>query len=121
MSGASDLRIASWFGLLGAALLFVQGIVDLLLGVISLAVKHPGPAFGVFDQGVILVVVGIIVAFFAAVGRLRGEGRSVVAGVVLIVLALVGWIALGFGSGILALLGSVLIVVSGVVYLLAGR
>ncbi len=121
MSAATDHRVASLFGLLGAALLIVQGILDLASGVVYLAVGHGGRAFGSLDESLILIVVGFIVAFFAAVGRTRGEERSIGTGVVLVVLALVGWLILGFGGNVLGLLGTILILISGVVYLLAGR
>jgi hypothetical protein len=121
MSATSDHRIASLLGLLGAVLLIVQGILDLLSGVVYLAVGHGARAYGSLDQAVIFVVAGLLVGFFAAIGRMRGEERSLVAGVILIVLALVGWLALGFGSGLLGILAAVLVLIAGVVYLLAGR
>ncbi len=121
MSTTSDHRVASLFGLLGAVLLIVQGILDLLSGVVYLAVGHGVRAYGSFDQAVIFVIVGLIVGFFAAAGRIRRDERTIVTGVILIVLALVGWLALGFGSGVLGILAAVLILISGVVYLLAGR
>jgi hypothetical protein len=121
MNAPRDRRIASLFGFLGAALLIVEGLLDLLSGVVYFAVGHGGRAFGVFDQGLIFVVVGLIVGFFAAIGRREGDERSVVTGAVLLVVALVGWIALGFGSGVLALLGTVCLLIAGVVFLLAGH
>ncbi len=121
MSAATDHRVASLFGLLAAALLVVQGILDLVSGVVYLAVGHGGRAFGSLDESLILIVVGLIVAFFAVTGRSRANERSLGTGVVLVVLALVGWLILGFGGTVLGLLGTVLILVSGVVFLVAGR
>ncbi|MGP8074684.1 MAG: hypothetical protein ACLQD9_09070 [Thermoplasmata archaeon] len=121
MSASSDRRIASLFGFLGTALLLVAGILDLLSGVFYFAVGHGGRAFGSFDQGLIFVVVGLIVGFFVATARMEGSDRTVVVGVVLLVLAILGWLALGFGSGVLALLATICILVSGVVFLVAGR
>jgi hypothetical protein len=121
MSDGGDRRIAAIFGVLGAALLVLEGFIDLLRGVVYLAIGRGFGAFGPFDQAVILVVMGLVVGLFALLGRYRSEGRSLVAGVVLIVIAIVGWLGLGFGSGILGLLGTVFVLVSGVVYLVADR
>jgi hypothetical protein len=121
MSGSSDRRIASLFGFLGTALLLVAGLLDLLSGVFYFAVGHGGRAFGAFDQGLIFVVVGLIVGFFVATARIERGDRTVVVGVVLVVLAILGWLALGFGSGVLALLATVCILISGIVFLVAGR
>jgi hypothetical protein len=41
--------------------------------------------------------------------------------VVLLVLVVVGWLELGLGSGLFALLGAVLALVGGVVFLASGR
>lgn len=121
MSDGGDRKIAVVFGLLGAVLLVLEGLIDLVRGVVYLAIGRALQAFGPFDQAVILVVVGLVVGLFAALGGRRTEGQGLVSGVVLIVLAVVGWLGLGFGSGVLALLGTVFVLVSGVVFLVVGR
>jgi len=121
MDEPSDRRLAALLGLIGAALLALDGLFDLVRGVIYLAIGRGFHAFGPFDQAIIFFVVGLVAAGFAFLGGFRGPGRPVTAGVVLIVIAVVGWLALGFASGILALLGGLLILLGGVVFLLSGR
>ncbi len=121
MSAQSDRRIGSIFGYLGAALLGIGGIVRLVAGIVDLAGGRSARAFGAFEEALLLIAVALIVGFFAALGSSRATERSLGAGVVLIVLALVGWAILGFGSGVLGLLGIVMVLVAGIVFVVAGR
>lgn len=122
MSGASDRNLAALFGILAAVFLGIEAIFDLVTGVVYLAFgRSGGRALGAFDEGVIFLVLALIVAVFAFVGRARHTDRSVAAGVVLIALAAVGWFALGLGSGLLAILSAVFMLISGIVFLVAGR
>lgn len=115
-----DRTIAALCGLLGAVLIALEGLIDLARSVIYLAVGRGWHAFQPFDQGVIFLVLGLIVAVFSILGLHRREQRTTVAGVVLIVVAALGWLALGLGSGLLAIVGTVLVVVGGVVFLVSG-
>lgn len=121
MDGSNDRRIATLFGLLGAALILLEGFLDLVRGVVYLAVGRGGRAYLPFDQALIFLVVGLIVVLFSVLGGLRGEGRSLVAGAVLVVVVVVGWLAFGLTSGLLAILGGLLVLVAGVVFLVSGR
>jgi len=121
MAGSSDRYIGAVFGILGAVLLFVEAILDLVRGVVYLAFGHGVRAFGPFDQAIVLLVIGAIVAVFSMLGGSRREDRGVLAGAVLVVLALVGWLLLGFGTGVLALLASILVLIAGIVFLVSSR
>jgi hypothetical protein len=121
MDDPRDRRVAGLLGLLAAVLIGLDGLLDLARGLFSLAVGRVGPAYFPFDQGVILVAVALLVAAFSVMGGLRRDGRSTVAGVVLLVVVVVGWLALGLGSGLLSLLGALLGLVAGVVFLVSGR
>jgi hypothetical protein len=118
---AGDRKVGAVFGLLGAVLLALDGLLDLARGVLYLALGRGGHAFAPVDQGLILLVVGLIVGFFSVLGGLRPQARATVAGAVLVVIAIVGWLALGLGSDLFAILGTVLVLVAGVVFLVAGR
>lgn len=121
MGDPSDRRIAALCGLLGAALIALDGLLDLVRSVFYVVVGRGVHALLPLDQALIFFVVGLIVAVFSVLGGFRREGRATVAGAVLIVLAVVGWLALGFGSGVLAILGTLLVLVAGVVFLVSGR
>jgi len=121
VTGSGDRRVGALCGLLGAALIAVDGLLDLARGVYYLAAGHGWHSFYPFDQALILLVVALIIAVFSGLGGLRREGPGVVAGAVLIVLVVAGWLVLGFGSGVLAILGSILTLVGGVVFLVSGR
>ncbi len=123
MSASSDRRIALALGVLGALLVALEGILELLRAVVY-ALRNglnTGPKFAdPFGHGVLLLVLALLAGFFAVLGRSSQE-RSLVPGVVLIVLALIDWVLFGLASGLLAAAGTILILVSGVVYLVAGR
>lgn len=121
MTEAGDRRIGGIFGLLGAVLLAAEAILDLARGVFDLAVGHGGITSFPFSEALILLVLALIVGFFSVLGGMRPENHAVVAGVVLLVLAIVGWLVLGLGGGVLAILGAVLMVVAGIVFLASGR
>ena len=121
MSEVEDRRIAALCGLLGAALIGLEGLLDLARTLLALAFDRGRSALLPFDQGVVLVVLSLVIAIFSVLGGLRREGRPVAAGAVLLVLVVVGWLELGLGSGLFALLGAVLALVGGVVFLASGR
>ncbi len=109
------------FGLVGAAFLVIEGLIDLSSGVIFLAFGHGLRAVGALDQAIVFIVVAFVVGFFAILGRERGQDRGLAVGLILIVLAVVGWLVLGFGSGVLAILASVFVLVGGILFVVAGR
>ncbi len=121
MSAEGDRRLGVLFGLLGTALIVVDGLVDIIGGAVFLALGRGLRAAGAFDQGLLYLVFGLLVGFFVVLGRSRGEDRSLAAGLVLVVLVIVGWLVLGTASGLLAVLGSVLVLIAGILYLVAGR
>lgn len=121
LTEAGDRRVAALLGLLGGVLIGLDGLLDLARGVFYLVVGHSGHALYPFDQGVVEIVVALLVVLFSLIGGIRRESRPIVAGAVLVVLVAVGWFALGLGSGLLAILGAVLALVAGVVFLVSGR
>ncbi len=121
MPDAGDRRIAFLFGILGAVFFGVEAIVDLLAGIVSFAFRHVPHGVGSLEQAVLLLVMALIVGFFASIGALRGSDRSLAVGVVLVVLSVVGWAVLGFGGALLSLIGSIFALISGIVFLVASR
>jgi len=121
MAGDQNRRIAFLFGAVAAILLIAEGVVDFVGGFVLLAFGSGNHALGAWARSVIDVVVGVIVGAFALVGRTGASDRAVTAGVILVVLAIVGWLALGLGNGILALLGALFCLIAGILYLLSAR
>jgi len=121
MSEHGDRRIAAVLGLLGGLLIGLDGLFDLAQGVIYLGTGHGMHALVPVDQGVVDLFVALLIVLFSWLGGMRSDDRPIMAGAVLLVLAVVGWFALGLGSGLLALLGVVLMLVAAVVFLASSR
>lgn len=121
MSEHGDRRIAALLGLLGGGLIGLDGLVDLAQGVVYLGSGRGAHALFPVDQGVVDLFVALLLVLFSWLGGMREDGRAVMAGAVLLVLAVVGWFALGLGSGLLAILGLVLVLVAAVVFLASSR
>ncbi|HUJ78082.1 MAG TPA: hypothetical protein VLX64_03640 [Thermoplasmata archaeon] len=121
MSTDGDRKLGAAFGLIGAGLLVLEALLDLVRGVVYLTVGHGAKAFGPFDEALILIVVGIVVAVFSAIGGVRRQDRALVSGAVLVVIALAGWLLLGLTSGVIALLGTIFVLIAGVVFLASSR
>jgi len=59
------------------------------------------------------------VGLFSVYGRSRTADRSLAAGVILVVIALLGWLALGLTAGLAGLLGTLLVLIGGILFLVA--
>ena len=118
---SEDRRVAFLFGALGAVLLVLDGAIQFVGGFVFLAFGLGSHAIGAWERSVLFVVVGFIVGFFAFLGHSGPRDRAFASGVILVVLAIVGWLGLGFGGGILELLASVFALISGILYLLSSR
>lgn len=121
MSVQGDRRLGFYFGLLAAVLLALAAILRFVLGVVVLATGHGIAAIGPFGSSLIFVVAALLIGFFSFVGRRPDADRSLAAGVVLIVIAVLGWLVLGFSGSVLAILAGVLAIVGGILFLLGGR
>jgi len=121
MSADGDRRLALVFGVVGAVLLVLDALLRFLFGVVLLVSGHTHAGAGSVGGAVIFLVVGLLIGFFALLGRARSQDRSLAAGIILIVLALVGWLALGFGGSLLAILAVVFTLIAGILFLVAGR
>jgi hypothetical protein len=121
LSAHGDRWLAVAFGLIGAVLLIVDAVIRFFVGIIFLAIGREFQGLGSVGASVIFLVVGLVIGFFAILGRARPGGRSMAVGAVLVVLALVGFLFLGFSSGVLAILAGVFTLISGILFLVASR
>ena len=121
MSVRGDRRLGFYFGVLGAVLLVLDALLRFARGVVFLATGFPHAATGSLAASILFVVVGLLIGFFAFVGRHPDPDRSLAAGVILVVIAILGWLVLGFGSSLLAILAGILTIIAGILFLLGGR
>lgn len=121
MSAEENRRVAGVFGLLGGGLLVLDGVVDGIGAAAYFLIGRSDRSIGAFDHAFVLVVVGLLLGFFALFGRSRDRERGLAAGSILVVFAIVGYFVLGFGSSVLSVIGSLLALVGGILFLVSSR
>jgi hypothetical protein len=116
MTDLTESRLGWGFAVLGAALIAVGAIIALVTAVADLVGRHGGAAAGQGATALVLFVVGALAFFFAYLGHRSWSDRPVVTGILLIVIAVVGWAALGLGANVVALIGGLFVFLAGVLY-----
>lgn len=117
MTDWTESRLGWGFGLLGAALIVVGGLVALVGAVADIIGRHLGAAAALGTSTIVLFVVGALAFFFAYLGHRAWSDRPLVSGILLIVIAVVGWAALGLGANVVALIGGLFVFLAGVLFL----
>ena len=118
MAELTEQKLGYWFGVLGGGLLLVGALVSFLVGIVDLAA---GRAFGAIDAWsatVLLGIVGGLSMLFARLAYRSWNNRPLSGGILLIVVAVVGWAALGLGANVLALVGALFVFLAGVLFLI---
>jgi hypothetical protein len=118
MSDLTERRLGWGFGLLGSVLIGVGGLLALIAGVADLIRGHNGGALGWGTTAIVLFVLAALAYFFVYLGHRTWSDRPLVSGVLLIVIAAVGWAALGLGANVLALVGALFVFLAGVLYMI---
>lgn len=118
MTDLTERRLGWGFGIAGAILLFAGALVAFIMAGADLALSHATAAATSATSAVFLLVVGGLALFFAHLGNGSWSDRPLVSGVLLIVIAAMGLAVLGLGTNLLALIGAVFVILSGVLYLL---
>ncbi|MCI4334983.1 MAG: hypothetical protein L3K04_05090 [Thermoplasmata archaeon] len=113
----SETRLGYGFGLLGGSLLLLGGLVSLVVGFVDLVVGHPFGAISSAGLAVVLFVVGALAIFFAWLAHHDWSDRPTAGGVLLVVLAVIGWAFLGLGANVVALIGALFVFLGGVLFL----
>jgi len=121
LASDQNRRIAFLFGALAAVLFVVSGVIDFVGGFVFLALGSGGPAIAAWGRSLVDVVVGLIVGGFAVLGRTGPSDRALAPGVVLVVIAIVGWFGLGLANGVLAILAVLFCLIAGLIFLLSAR
>jgi hypothetical protein len=117
LSGGSGRGLALGLGMLGAILIVLEGLIDAIRGVLFVVVGRTGFAFGAWSQSLVFVLLGIVLFVIVLYGRAARPDGTRAAGIVLVILPLLGFFLFGFLNGILVLLGAVLVLVAGILYL----
>jgi hypothetical protein len=114
----TERTLGHLFGLVGGLLILIGGLVALAFGIADLVVSHAFAAAGALSEAIVLFVVGALVLLFAHLGEHGWKDRTFAAGLMLVILAVIGWAVLGLGSNVVALIGGVLTLLGGVLYLI---
>jgi hypothetical protein len=114
----TERKLGYGFGLLGGALFLLGALVSIAVGTLDLVIRHPFGALGAMSEAVVLLVVGGLALLFAYLGHRAWSDRPLVSGVLLVLLAGIGWAALGFGDNVIALVGALFVFLAGVLFLI---
>jgi hypothetical protein len=117
MASFTERKLGYGFGLLGAFLIAVGGIVALILGAANLVTGHVLGGASMLSEAVVLFVIGALAAFFAYLGSHGWSDHPITSGVILVVVALLGWALLGLGANVVALVGGIFVFLAGLLYL----
>ena len=117
MTNLTERRLAYGFGLLGGALIALGGLVALVLSVFDLALGRFVGSLSAGSDAVVLFVVAGLALVFAYLAHRAWKDRPIVSGVLLVVIAAIGWGVLGLGSSVLALVGAIFVFLAGILYL----
>lgn len=118
MTELTERTVAYGLGLLGGLLFVVGAIVAIVTGTVDLVVGRAMSAIGSGSQAVLLFVLGGLALFFAWVGQHGWKSRSFTSGLLLVLVAVIGWVVVGLGSNIIALVGAILVFLAGVLQLI---
>jgi hypothetical protein len=118
MENTTERSLAHVFSLVGGLLIMVGGVVALVFGLANLALGHLTGAAAAVSESVVLFVVGGLVVLFGHMGERVWKDRPLTSGVLLVVLAVVGWAVLGLGANVVALIGGIFALLAGILYLI---
>lgn len=117
MVSPTEKGIGYGFGLLGGLLIALGAVVAFAVGTANAIIGHPMAAVSMLSESIVLLVVGALAVFFAYLGAHAWRDRPITSGVMLVVIALLGWGLLGLGSNVIALVGAILVFLAGILYL----
>lgn len=118
MENLTERWLGHLLGLIGGALLTVGAVIAAAFGVADLILGHAASAMGASGETVVWVVLGGLVLLFAYLGEHDWKDKPVVSGVLLVLLALISWGVMALGVNALALVGGILAMVAGALYLI---
>jgi hypothetical protein len=118
MTDVTERRLGWGFGLLGAALIAVGAVVMGIAGIADAVEGRSADALAAGSFALVLLVAAALAGLFAHLGYRAWSDRPLVSGILLVVVAVVGWAALGLGANVFALVGALFVFLAGVLYVL---
>lgn len=118
MENFTERALGNLFGLIGGAAILVGGAIAAAFGAADLLLGHPFAAMAALSEAIVLGVVGALVLLFAHLGEHEWREKPVASGVLLVLLAAITWAVLGLGVSALAIVGGILALLSGALYLI---
>ncbi|HEV2231630.1 MAG TPA: hypothetical protein VGS18_05545 [Thermoplasmata archaeon] len=119
MTNLTERRLGWGFGLLGGLLIVLGALVSLVVSAADLVVGRFPFAIDAGVDATVLFVVGLLALFFAYLARGPWSDRPISGGVLLAVVAFLGWVFVGVGGNVLALIGLVFVFLSGILFLVS--
>jgi hypothetical protein len=114
----NERSVAHLFGVVGGVLIGVGGVIAAVFGVADGILGRPlGVEVAAFSEAVVLFVVGGLVLLFTHFAGSDWKEQPLTSGILLVVLAAIGWAVLGLGSNLLALVGGLFALLAGILYL----
>jgi hypothetical protein len=118
MENTTERTMGHLFGLVGGLLIALGGLVAVAFGFADLVLGRLFSGAGALGEAVVLFVVGGLVLLFAHFGEHAWKERPMATGMMLVVLAVIGWAVLGLGGNVVALVGGIFALLAGVLYLI---
>ena len=116
MTEMTERNFGWGFGMVGGILFAIGAIVALVVGTVALAVGHPASAYGNVATALVLFVLAGVTLLFASLARKSWSGHPLTPPIVLAAVGVIGWLTVGL-SDVIALVGSVLVVLAGLLLL----
>jgi hypothetical protein len=118
MSDLTERKLGWGFGLLGGVLIMVGAVVSAVVGTFDLATGRFAGALIAGSAAVLLFAVGALALFFSYLAHRTWSDKPIIAGILLVVIAAIGWGVTGLGGSVFALLGALFVFLAGLLFLL---
>jgi hypothetical protein len=118
MSDLTERKLGWGFGLLGGLLIVVAAIVSVMVGTVDLATGRTMGALDAGSEAILLFVVGALGLFFSYLAYRSWSDHPITSGILLVVIAVIGWGVLGLGGNVIALVGALFVFLAGLLFLL---
>jgi hypothetical protein len=118
MSDLTERKLGWGFGLLGGVLIMAGAVVSAGVGTFDLATGRFAGALIAGSAAILLFAVGALALFFSYLAHRSWNDKPLIAGILLVVIAAIGWGVTGFGGSVIALLGALFVFLAGLLFLL---